>query len=160
VKPAIAVPPGTQEGSEMHKARFLVVMLMGIVALTILPMTVAAADPSDDTRSLDGTGNNRTHNDWGSAGAQYLRVAPTNYADGIGRIVTGPNGREVSNRIFNDVGQNIFSETALSQWAWAWGQFLDHDIGLRDETPAEDARIKFFSNDPLEQFDNDTNSIA
>ena len=52
-------------------------------------------------------------------------------------MVAGPPTRYVSNRIFNDVGQNLFSENDVSQWGWAWGQFLDHDIGLRDETPAE-----------------------
>ena len=49
-----------------------------------------------------------------------------------------PAGRYVSNRIFNDVGQNLFSENGVSQWGWAWGQFLDHDFGLRDETPGGD----------------------
>ena len=60
-----------------------------------------------------------------------------NYGDGIGTMVSGPSPRAVSNRVFNDVGQNIFSENDVSQWGWAWGQFIDHDIGLRDETPAE-----------------------
>ena len=54
----------------------------------------------------------------------------------------------VSNRIFNDVGQNLFSENDISQWGWAWGQFIDHDIGLRDETPAEPAPIAFDADRP------------
>src|SRR5205814_5377056 len=88
-------------------------------------------------------------------GTPYARGAAPNYADGIARMVGGPAARYVSNRIFNDVGQNLFSENGVSQWGWAWGQFLDHDFGLRDETPAEKAPIAFDRRDPLEQFTSD-----
>ena len=71
-----------------------------------------------------------------------------------------PPTRYVSNRIFNDVGQNLFSENNISQWGWAWGQFLDHDIGLRDETPAERAPIAFNAPDPLESFTNDFGALG
>ena len=73
---------------------------------------------------------------------------------------SGPPPRRISNRVFNDLGQNLFSENKLSQWVWVWGQFIDHDIGLRDETPAEDAAVPFDSNDPLEQFANDLGQMA
>jgi hypothetical protein len=53
------------------------------------------------------------------------------------------------------VGQNIFSENHVSQWGWAWGQFIDHDIGLRDQTPSESAPMPFDAQDPLEGFQND-----
>jgi Animal haem peroxidase len=111
-------------------------------------------------RSLDGGGNNVRHPDWGRAGVPYLRVAPPNYADRVGQMASGPGARYVSNRIFNDTGQNIFSENGVSQWGWAWGQFLDHDFGLRDETPAESAPIPFSSSDPLERFTNDFGAIG
>jgi hypothetical protein len=110
-------------------------------------------------RSLDGSGNNLSHPDWGRAGTPYLRVAPPRYADGIGAMAGGPPPRYVSNRIFNDVGQNLFSENDLSQWAWLWGQFLDHDFGLRDERSAEGAPIAFAAADPLEAFRNDLGTI-
>jgi hypothetical protein len=106
-------------------------------------------------RSLDGSGNNLRHAAWGEAGTAYVRVTGPNYADGIGSMVAGPTPRYVSNRIFNDVGQNLFSENGVSQWGWAWGQFLDHDFGLRDETRAESAPIAFDHHDPLEQFESD-----
>jgi hypothetical protein len=91
-----------------------------------------------------------------------LRVAAPNYADGASKGVVGPPTRYVSNRIFNDVGQNIFSENDVSQWGWAWGQFIDHDLGLRDGTPAEDASIPFAGSaiDPLESFQNDFGVIG
>jgi hypothetical protein len=111
-------------------------------------------------RTLDGSGNNVAHPTWGQAGTQYLRVAKPNYADGISRMVSGPSPRSISNRIFNDVGQNLFSENDISQWGWAWGQFIDHDIGLRDETPAESADMPYDRHDPLEAFSNRVGTIA
>jgi hypothetical protein len=66
----------------------------------------------------------------------------------------------VSNRIFNDRGQNLFSENAVTQWAWVWGQFMDHDFGLRDETPGERAPLTFNAKDPLETFTNDLGVMA
>ncbi len=115
-----------------------------------------------EARSLDGAGNNRAHPDWGRAGTQYRRVAPTAYADGIAKMTGGPNARWISNRIFNDIGQNLFSENDESQWGWAWGQFIDHDLGLRDATAAEDATIPYTgpAADPLEAFKNDFGAIA
>src|SRR5947207_3556901 len=69
-------------------------------------------------RALDGSGNNLQHPAWGQASTPYLRLASTSYADGRGAPADGPSPRYVSNRIFNDVSQNIFSENAVSQWAW------------------------------------------
>jgi len=116
--------------------------------------------PADaESRSLDGSANNAAHPAWGQAGTQYRRIAPANYADGRGAMVSGPSARYVSNRIFNDLGQNIFSENGVSQWGWAWGQFIDHDIGLRDETPAESDPLAFSATDPLERFTNDFGAI-
>ena len=106
----------------------------GMLLLAIFVSSGAAATAPLQPRSLDGSGNNQRHDDWGSAGTQYLRVAAPNYADGVSKEVAGPPTRLVSNRIFNDVGQNLFSENDVSQWGWAWGQFMDHDFGLRDET--------------------------
>ena len=111
-------------------------------------------------RTLDGSVNNREHPDWGRAGTPYKRVAPATYADRAGTMLAGPNSRAVSNRVFNDLGTNLFSERSLSQWVWAWGQFLDHDLGLRDETPGEAAPIAFDAADPLESFTNDLGSMG
>jgi hypothetical protein len=72
--------------------------------------------------------------------------------------VDGPNPRFISNRVFNDGAQNVFSERSVSQWGNVWGQFLDHTFGLRDATGPSDA-IPFNSSDPLEAFTNDFGSI-
>jgi Animal haem peroxidase len=140
-------------------------MLRIAVAATVSLLTFAAVSseaatpPPQPQRTLDGSGNNLQYPAWGQAGTVYSRVAAPNYADGVGSMVAGPNPRYISNRVFNDVGQNIFSENEITQWGWAWGQFIDHDIGLRDETPAEPAPIAFNQSDPLEQFSNETGQI-
>jgi hypothetical protein len=109
-------------------------------------------------RSLDGTGNNRRHPDWGAAGTNYSRVAPARYADGVGEPVPGPDSRYVSNRVFNDSHQNLFSERGVSQWVFTWGQFLDHTFGLRDGAGTEQG-IAFDGDDPLEEFANTLGEI-
>jgi hypothetical protein len=126
---------------------------------TMVGAGTVSADPFSG-RALDGSGNNVANSEWGQAGTRYLRVASPNYADGIGQMVSGPSPRYVSNRIFNDVGQNLFSENNISQWGWAWGQFIDHDIGLRDEHPAENAEMPYDRHDELEDFSNDVGTIA
>jgi len=117
------------------------------------------AFPTFEARSLDGTNNNLIHPNLGAAGDQYDRVGPAAYGDGISSQRTGPNARYVSNRIFNDVGQNIFSERNVSQWGWVWGQFIDHTLGLANGG-TEDDNISTNNNDPLETFRNDRGFIA
>jgi hypothetical protein len=107
-----------------------------------------------EPRSLDGSDNNRAHPKWGEAGTPYLREAPVDYGDRTGSQSSGPNARYISNRVFNDLGQNLFSERGVTQWVWTWGQFLDHTFGLA-EGGGESASVPFDSTDPLEDFRND-----
>jgi hypothetical protein len=138
--------------------RFFAVLTVA-VALVIGATARAAVSPRS-TRTMDGSGNNVENPDWGKANTPYRRIAPTHYADGIAKPVGGPPARYVSNRIFNDTAQNIFSENGVSQWGFAWGQFIDHTIGLRQDSPDESAPIPFDVNDPLEAFHNDFGSIG
>src|SRR5712692_7608594 len=134
-----------------------------LVVLLVLTAGAASADSrrlSLFVRTLDGSDNNPEHPHWGQAGALYLRVGRPNYSDGVGVMVVGPSPRAVSDRVFNDVGQNIFSERGVTQWGWIWGQFIDHDIGLRDETSTGPADLPFDARDPLESFVNDLGAIS
>ena len=106
--------------------------ILAVSALLVLVAPSAAtSDSSPEFRSLNGGGNNVAHPNWGKAGALHARVAAPTYADGIGATQGGPSARYVSNRIFNDIGQNVFSETGASQIAWLWGQFIDHTPNCR-----------------------------
>src|SRR4026207_1078582 len=99
-------------------------LAMSLIAVVLLG-TLAAGSASSVpvlVRTLDGSGNNPGHPDWGKAGTPYARVGPANHADGIGAMVAGPQPRYISNRVFDDTGQNLFSENGVSQWGWVWGQ--------------------------------------
>jgi Animal haem peroxidase len=112
-----------------------------------------------EIQSLDGSGNNPGQPQQGQAGTNYSRVADARYADGLSAPVDGPDARYVSNRVFNDVHQNLFSENGVTQWGFTWGQFLDHSFGLRDAEGEEQAMAFTGSTDPLEEFTNTLGSM-
>jgi hypothetical protein len=93
-----------------------------------------------DVRSISGFGNNLAHPTWGMGGTDLLRKSPVAYADGISAPST-PNAlspREISNNLSNQ-SDPIFSfnnnlgntnSRELSDYAYAFGQFIDHDMDL------------------------------
>jgi hypothetical protein len=132
--------------------------LAALTGLAIAPAGVVAQD--DSARTLDGSRNNLAHPTWGKAGVQYRRLAPANYADGRARpVAPAAPDRYVSNRIFNDGAQNLFSENGVSQWGFAWGQFMDHTFGLRATAGGESQPLPFDRRDELEVFTNDLGAI-
>src|SRR5437879_4245941 len=62
--------------------------------------------------TIDGTGNNVTHPDWGSAGADLIRVAPAAYADGVSAPAGAnlPSARDISNALSDQTDPNNPSE--------------------------------------------------
>jgi Animal haem peroxidase/Ricin-type beta-trefoil lectin domain len=144
---------------------------LAILAAAVLAVGVAASAgaishnrgrggfPAFTPESLDGSGNNLAHPEWGTTGRAYGRVAKAFYKDGISQLSDGPNVRMVSNRIIADGSQNVFSENNVTQWVWQWGQFMDHVFGLA-EGGGEAANIPFNANDPLEKFRNDLGVIS
>jgi hypothetical protein len=165
-----AQAPGSGVASRFRRSLAAGPILAGVIALAGSGGSGAAPPASAipfpfEVQSLDGSGNNRADPGWGRAGNQYARRAPANYADGRGQPVGGPAPRYVSNRIFNDAHQDLFSENHVSQWGFVWGQFLDHTFGLRlgaepSDPPGEVADIPFDPADPLEEFANDLGAIS
>ncbi len=131
------------------------------IGVPIWPAAPAVAAPCTviAVRTLDGSCNNLANPTWGQTNTPYLRVAPARYADGVSTPMSGPNARYVSNRVFNDVAQNLFSENHVTQWGFVWGQFLDHTFGLREEAGGENAPIGFYRADGIEEFTNDLGGI-
>lgn len=85
-------------------------------------------------RSIDGTNSSGTA-DAGAANTPLVRISPADYPDdGSGEtIIVSPdraNPRTISNRIVAQGDQVIPNNRGLSDFLWAWGQFLDHDIDL------------------------------
>lgn len=97
---------------------------------------------AQEVRTIDGSENNIANPIWGSHGAQIERDTENSYLDGSGIIdvESKPNERRVSNVIFDqDVLINDFDNH--SDYVWAFGQFLDHDISLVESNIAEDISI-------------------
>jgi hypothetical protein len=98
---------------------------------------------SSGFRTIDGSGNNIANPTWGQAGTDLIRISPVAYADGISAPST-PNTlspRQISNAL-NNQSDPMFSgadnlgvpqSKSLADFAYVWGQFIDHDMDL---TPA------------------------
>lgn len=82
-------------------------------------------------RTITGTHNNLNHTTWGSAGENLELMVSLAYSDSISAPagLDRPNPRDISNNVFTQIS-NTTDVFQLSDFCWAWGQFLDHDIGL------------------------------
>ncbi len=87
----------------------------------------------NNSRSYDGSYNNKDNIDWGGKDTALLRKSSSAYADSISTLATrgpsNPNPRIVSNAICK-LGSFISSVLDLTDMTWIWGQFLDHEIDL------------------------------
>ncbi len=104
-------------------------------------------------RTFDGTCNNLTNPEWGSANVALLRKAPVAYADGISAPVAGtpvrPSPRVISNIVVAQQG-TILDLRFLSAMAYAFGQFIDHDMDLtKNAIPSEPFNIPVPQCDPF-----------
>lgn len=94
-----------------------------------------------DLRTIDGTGNNLAHPEWGSTGEQFIRKGNlVAYADGISAPggASRPSARVISNAVADEGTERDLSDRNLSAMIYAWGQFLDHDLDLTmSADPAE-----------------------
>jgi hypothetical protein len=123
-------------------------------ALALAPQT-AAAQPArfpNDLRSLDGSGNNTAHLDWGRARTTFLRRTTVAYTDGM----DAPAGddRESARAISNAVAASDRprpNARGASDFVWQWGQFLDHDLDLSLTNTSDRFDIEVPLGDP--QFD-------
>ncbi len=92
-------------------------------------------------RTIDGSGNNLAHPEWGAAHVPFLRIIDADYADGV----QSPSGvlrrspRDISNLVVSQDRSQPNSKGA-SDYLWMWGQFLDHDVV---ETPGADPTEAF-----------------
>lgn len=103
-------------------------------------------------RSIDGTGNNLAHPDWGSTNEQLLRIAPADYGDGVSAPAGAgrPSAREVSNVIAAHSDEENPNDRDLTAYIYVWGQFLDHDLDLTDAaSPREPFNVPVPAGDPV-----------
>jgi len=93
-------------------------------------------------RRIEGFFNNPFHSTWGAIDENQLDVVPFGYTDGISAPagINRPNPRKISNELCHQDGL-IMDQNNLSDYAWVWGQFLDHDITLIGEDHSEPLNI-------------------
>ncbi len=118
---------------------------------------------NDETRSIDGSGNNLQDPLMGATFTELLRLVFSDYADGISEIPEAglPSARVVSN-IVSSQDELIPNTLNASDYVWQWGQFVDHDIDLTDGVnPPEPADIPVPAGDPFfDPLDTGTQVIA
>lgn len=106
---------------------------------------------SQESRTVDGSGNNITNPTWGAAKQATIRLFENAYADeasepaGVGR----PSARAISNAVVAQTESTLNSKGA-TDYLWQWGQFLDHDmIETPTVDPAEPFDISVPAGDPF-----------
>ena len=119
-----------------------------------LPATTATG-----YRPIDEAGNNIANPTLGTAGTDLLRVSPAAYANGIGSpaLPQNPSARVISDLLNNQANPadpsqdlNTVDAKSLSDFGYAFGQFIDHDLDLTPTNPNETLQILADPNDPSE----------
>jgi peroxidase len=96
---------------------------------------------------IGGTGNNVAHPTWAAAGNDLVRLTPAQYANGYSTpsLPQDPSARLISNLVNNqadpaDPSQDIatVNQQSLSDFAYSFGQFMDHDMDLTQGNGAPD----------------------
>ena len=106
---------------------------------------------NEEIQSYDGTGNNQTNNDFGAAFTPLINIAPLDYGNGFSSPAGSdrPNARVISNAISTQEG-DIPDPQGLTDFIWAWGQFLDHDLSFTpDDENMISAAISVPTGDPF-----------
>lgn len=113
------------------KLLFFSLFLLGVVNLS-----QAQVQDVVNYRTIDGSQNNLTNPLFGAAHTPLLQRTTLGFADGYSAPsgASRPNPREVSNTLFNQ-NSPLGDPLGLSDFIWAWGQFIDHDLGLTGDGP-------------------------
>ena len=92
----------------------------------------------NEVRTITGLNNNLNRPEWGSTGSLLNHQIETDFADGMAAPAGQfrRNTREISNLVFAQ-DENIPDNLGLSDYNFAWGQFIDHDITLTRNNPSE-----------------------
>jgi hypothetical protein len=102
-----------------------------------------------ENRSFNGYGNNAQFPEWGAVGTNQLQLISNGFSDQVSEPggIDRPNPRVISNVVFNQDGL-LPDALSLSDYAWVWGQFIDHDITLVVEDASEPLDIPVPAGDP------------
>ena len=134
-----------------HRRSFAVIEQLESRSMMSVNPIGAPPAPLLPAESIDGTGNNVAHPTWGSTGQDLLRLSPAAYGDGISTPsgADRPGARLVSNLLAASPEGGVTNDRDFTAFVYAWGQFLDHDLGLTDTaTPRERLPIPVPTGDP------------
>src|SRR3954470_18915887 len=107
-------------------------MNAGLRALLPLALFLFARATLAENRSIDGTGNNLSDPTRGAANTPFIRFGykpEFGPANAMVTEPTRPNARTISNTVSAQSASHP-SARHLSNYIWAWGQFLTHDTDL------------------------------
>jgi hypothetical protein len=108
-------------------------------------------------RPINEVGNNVADPTLGTAGTDLLRVSPAAYSDGISTpsLAKNPSARVISDILNNQADPanlsqdlNTVDAKSLSDFGYAFGQFIDHDLDLTPTDPSQTLQILADPNDP------------
>ena len=108
-------------------------------------------------RPIDEVGNNASAPTLGTAGTDLLRVSPAAYSDGVNSpsLASNASARVISDILNNQANPadpsedlNTVDQQSLSDFGYAFGQFIDHDLDLTPTDPSQVLQILADQNDP------------
>ncbi|MCO6047141.1 peroxidase [Aeoliella sp. ICT_H6.2] len=117
-----------------------------------LALVLVAGSAQAQYRTYDGTNNNLGFPDRGAAGTGMIRFGySARFLDGQGNMIGDEqraNARDISNAVFAQT-QSVKSVRGLSDMAWAWGQFVTHDLEMvmTDDGPEVNGEAPIAIND-------------
>ncbi len=105
--------------------------LSQLLILLLVTLSLSA----QEVRSIDGTGNNLEHPEWGAYDSPLLTPSGLDFSDGVSEPsgISRPDPRNVSNTLCDQGGRDLASPINLSDFCWAFGQLMDHDVVLVGE---------------------------
>ena len=80
-------------------------------------------------RSIDGSGNNLQDVTLNATGTPMVRIGDAHF-NSDGTILETVNPRVVSNQVVGQGNADVPNKEGLSEYIFAWGQFIDHDLDL------------------------------
>jgi hypothetical protein len=136
----------------------------GRLRLTLEELEARCLPSTTGYRPIDEVGNNRANPTLSTANTDLLRVSPAAYSDGISSpsLAIDQSARVISDILNNQAdpanpSQDIqtVDQNSLSDFGYAWGQFVDHDLDL---TPTSSTDLLTILADPndLSQMGNQT----
>ena len=107
-------------------------------------LCIAQSAFSQEIRTIDGRGNNLNHPNWGAAHTPIEWDAAPAYSDGVSEPsgLDRYNARMISDMLFEQNGADMIDPHGGSNFVWAFGQFISHEISMLPDVMDEPMHIE------------------